>query len=183
MKKDSLRKEKIASRNALSQQQRKEFSDKIVERIVTSLEFQQAKTILLYKGIRGEVRLDALEKEDKAFAYPLCISQSEMIALLPQDETAWAEGYFGIQEPVRENSVEIMPEEIDLIICPCTVFDERGGRIGMGAGFYDRYLAKCTNAVVAAVAFECQKAEQVPMEIWDKRMDLIYTEEAIYRCR
>ena len=83
-------------------------------------------------------------------------------------------------EPVREFSDEIAPENIDLVICPCTVFDENGGRIGMGGGYYDRFLPKCTKASVIAVAFEVQKAEQVMMEAWDVRMDTIFTERDAY---
>ena len=89
-------------------------------------------------------------------------------------------GSFGIKEPVQEFSIEISPSEIDLVICPCTVFDESCGRMGMGAGYYDRYLAQCINSFVAAVAFEVQKTEKVPMESWDRRMDMIFTEKKVY---
>ena len=180
-----LRRKKILARNSYSETERQELSCQIVEHILTSPEFQPAKNIMIYKGIRGEVRLEALEEacsaQEKQLLYPLCISDSEMIALLPADETAWAPGYCGILEPILERSVEILPEEIDMVICPCTVFDEQGGRMGMGAGFYDRFLPKCTKAIVAAVAFECQKAEEIPLEDWDVRMDLIYTEKTTYR--
>lgn len=183
MTRANLRKEKIACRNALSIEERDALSRKIVEQILASREFQEAKTVMIYKGIRGEVRLDALEVAKKHLLYPLCVSNTEMVALLPEDSQAWQTGYCGIQEPIRERSKEIAPEDIDLVICPCTVFDEQGGRMGMGAGFYDRYLEKCTNAVVAAVAFECQKTERVPVETWDKPMDLIFTEDRIYRTK
>lgn len=200
MTRSDLRKSKIACRNALAVEERDTLSRKIVAQILASKEFEAAKNILIYKGIRGEVRLEALEAARKTqclgvneqripivgakrLLYPLCISDSEMIALLPDSEDAWQSGYFGIQEPIRERSQEIAPEDIDLVICPCTVFDEQGGRMGMGAGFYDRYLEKCTNAVVAAVAFECQKAEHVPVEPWDKAMDIIFTEDRIYRTK
>lgn len=69
-----------------------------------------------------------------------------------------------------------------MVICPCTVFDEYGNRMGMGAGVYDRYLPKCKNACVAAVAFECQKAEVLHAEEWDKTMNLIFSEAAVYQC-
>ena len=68
-----------------------------------------------------------------------------------------------------------------LVICPGTVFDDRCNRMGMGAGFYDRYLEKCVNAKVALVAFECQKATQVPVDSWDKPMEIIFTETNTYR--
>ena len=194
----NLRKSRIAARDALSAEERDYLSKSIVSRILASQVFRQATTILIYKGIRGEVRLEALEEAvsagaaspseeavgadfaEKRLVYPLCISKTEMIALEPMGEDSWKDGYCGIREPVREKSVEIRPEEIDLVICPCTVFDEAGGRMGMGAGFYDRYLPRCVNARIAAVAFEAQKADCVPMEAWDRPMDLVFTEKAVY---
>ena len=104
-----------------------------------------------------------------------------MTALLPHGEDSWAEGYCGISEPLPEKSELIRPEEIDLVLCPCTVFDEHCNRMGMGAGFYDRYLEKCVNAHIVSVAFECQKAVRIPTESWDKPMDAVFTEKAVYR--
>ena len=179
-----LRKSKIQARNSLSREDRERFSAVISERIAASEVFRKAKTVLIYRATKGEVRLDALERADEAagkrLVYPLCISDSEMISLLPEDENAWKPGYFGIMEPVREKSAEIPPEEIDLAICPCTAFDEDCGRMGMGAGFYDRYLAKCVNAHISAVAFEVQKADSIPMEPWDKPMEMVFTEAGTY---
>lgn len=179
-----LRKLKIQARNSLFPEDRERLSAVISERIATSEVFRSAKTVLIYRATKEEVRLDALERADEAavkrLVYPLCISDSEMISLLPENENAWKSGYFGIMEPVRERSVEIPPEEIDLVICPCTVFDENCGRMGMGAGFYDRYLEKCVNAHIAAVAFEVQKADLVPMEPWDKPMEMVFTEAGTY---
>ena len=179
-----LRKSKIQARNSLSPEDRERLSAIISDRIASSEIFKKSKTVLIYRATKGEVRLDALEKADEAagkrLVYPLCISDSEMISLLPEDENAWKPGYFGIMEPVREKSEEISPEEIDLVICPCTVFDENCGRMGMGAGFYDRYLQKCVNAHIAAVAFEVQKADSIPMEPWDKPMEMVFTEAGIY---
>ncbi len=194
----NLRKSRITARDALSAEERDRLSKSIVSCILASPVFRQAKTILIYKGIRGEVRLEALEEAvgigaagsseeaehadfaEKRLVYPLCISKTEMIALEPLGEDSWKDGYCGIREPVREKSVEIRPEEIDLVICPCTVFDEAGGRMGMGAGFYDRYLPRCTNAHIVAVAFEAQKTDCVPMEPWDRPMELVFTEKAVY---
>ena len=179
-----LRKSKIQARNSLSPEERERLSAVISDRIASSEIFKNAETVLIYRATKGEVRLDALEKADEAagkrLVYPLCISDSEMISLLPEDENAWKPGYFGIMEPVREKSAEIPPEEIDLVICPCTAFDEDCGRMGMGAGFYDRYLAKCVNAHIAAVAFEVQKADSIPMEPWDKPMEMVFTEAGTY---
>lgn len=181
----ALRKEKIKARDSLTIEGRDALSQKIAERILASKEFQTAKNIMIYRGIRGEVRLDALEiaKESKGkqFLFPLCLPNQKMAALAPCGEDAWAKGYAGIEEPVLEKSVVVLPEDIDLIICPCTVFDVDCNRMGMGGGFYDRYLPECKNAVISAVAFEIQKAEKIPMEPWDRAVDLVFTEEKVYR--
>ena len=179
-----MRKAGIAARNALSQEQRDFLSKSISRRIQESEVFQSAETVMIYRGVRGEVRLDVLEEaaeaSGKRLVYPLCISRTEMIALLPGGKDAWQEGYCGIMEPIREKSEEISPEEIDLVVCPCTVFDEQCGRMGMGAGFYDRYLEKCINARVVSVAFEVQKVDKILMQPWDRPMEMVFTEAAVY---
>lgn len=181
---NQLRKSKIIAREQLTQEDRACFSRMISEQILASNIYRAAHTIMIYKSIKGEVCLEEIERaalfQEKILYYPLCVSKSEMIALSPQTQTAWKPGAFGILEPMPEYSVQIEPSEIDLILCPCTVFDESCGRMGMGGGYYDRFLEKCTKAYVAAVAFEVQKAAQVPMESWDRRMDMIFTEKKVY---
>ena len=180
-----LRGEKIQARDRLPAGVRAEKTERIVQRILQSQEFQDAKTVMLYRAVRGEVRLDGLEASPEArgkrLVYPRCVSNTEMIALLPRGEDSWEAGYAGIQEPVPEKSRVIPPEEIDLVLCPCTVFDEGCSRMGMGAGFYDRFLERCPAAHVMAAAFEVQKTDTVPTQDWDRPMDAVFTETAVYR--
>ena len=85
-----------------------------------------------------------------------------------------------MEEPVPESSEPVAPEDIDLVVCPCTAFDEAGGRMGMGGGFYDRFLPQCVHAAVFAAAFEIQKVKMLPTEAWDVPMDVVFTEAAAY---
>ena len=174
-----LRREKIQAREALLPEVRREFSAAIVQRLALLPEYRAAETVMLYRAVKGEVSLDGLS--GKRFVWPLCIGEGEMIALLPEDESAWQKGYCGIPEPVRRRSREIAPEEIDLVICPCTVFDPACRRMGMGKGFYDRFLSQCSKACFVAVAFEAQKTEQLIASPWDVPMDAVVTEKAVYR--
>jgi 5-formyltetrahydrofolate cyclo-ligase len=63
---------------------------------------------------------------------------------------------------------------------PVTAFDEKLGRMGMGAGYYDRFLTACKKAHIVAVAFECQKADSVMAQEWDMPMEKVFTEEKVY---
>lgn len=178
------RRESIRMRDAMSESQRAARSQKIVQRIAESPEFEKAHTIMSYRAMRGEVDLAELDRiaaqKDKKIVYPLCVNRTEMIALHPNDEAAWQKGVLGIREPMMERSTEVMPEEIDLVLCPCTSFDENCNRLGMGAGYYDRFLPRCKNAAITAVAFEVQKSPNVMTEPHDQKMEKIFTDACIY---
>lgn len=180
-----IRQRGIAERDALSAAVRESLSSQAVERLIQWEPFQQAQTILLYEHIKGELSLDALMHHPKAigkrFLWPRCIGEGEMLALAPCGDDAWQEGCCGIREPIPERSNVVPPEEIDLVVCPCTAFDDQGHRMGMGGGFYDRYLPQCRKAAICAIAFEAQKVQHIPCEIWDFPMDAVITEKSIYR--
>lgn len=180
-----LRSRKIRARNALTEQERIERSRMICARVAETEEWKRSGKILVYKWTRGEVRLDELEKagmeQGKELIYPLCISDEEMIAVLPgSGEGAWKSGYYGILEPDAEKGTVIRPEEIDLVICPCSSFDEERSRMGMGGGFYDRYLPGCVNAYFTAVAFEAQKSVRILSDPHDIPVDCVITEKECY---
>ena len=172
----------IAGRDGLGAEERNKRSAAIVSRIVESDWWRDARTVLSYRAVKGEVSLEGLreaaEEQGKKLLYPLCLDPGEMIALLP-GENAWKKGAFGIWEPVREFSEEIAPENIDLLLCPCSAFDEEGRRMGMGGGYYDRYLPRCRGHI-AAVAFEAQKCVRIAAEDWDVAMERVYTEAGVY---
>lgn len=174
-----LRREKIQAREALTPEQRRAYSSAIVRRLTQLPEYQAAKTVMAYRAVKGEVSLEELS--GKRFVWPMCVGEGEMIALLPEEESAWQKGYCGIPEPIKRRSKEISPEEIDLVICPCAAFDPQCRRLGMGKGFYDRYLFRCKGARLVAVAFEVQRVELLSAAPWDVPMDAVVTEKTVYR--
>ncbi len=178
-----LRRLKIKARESLSPSQREERSARAVERLAESELFRQARTVMIYDHVGGELSLDSLVTHPaaagKRFCYPLCLSRTEMIAMVPG---AWQPGAYGIREPVRERSEEVPPEAIDLVVCPGTAFDPACNRMGMGGGYYDRYLPRCVSAHVVMAAFEAQKLPDVPADPWDRPVERVFTEDAVY-CR
>ena len=85
-------------------------------------------------------------------------------------------GAWGIPEPVESREIDLA--EIDLIITPGAAFDERGNRLGYGAGFYDKILP-FYNGMTVALAFELQIVSKVPAEAHDVPVKKIVTEKRI----
>lgn len=180
-----LRQKAVRARNALTPEQQREYSDIIVDKILESPEYRDAEVIMMYRGVAGEVNLDRLmeleEAHGKTLVFPYCRTKTEMVALKPREADAWRAGSFDIPEPVPEASEEFDPATIDLILNPLAGFDEDCNRIGMGAGYYDRFLPKAVNAYLMAVAFDVQKLDKIEPAPWDVPMDSVLTEKTRYR--
>ncbi len=81
----------------------------------------------------------------------------------------------GVREPIETGDVEPL-DLVGLVLVPGVAFDKQGGRLGRGAGFYDRFLAGMDGRVVKlGVAHEAQIVEHVPMETHDVRLDGLVT--------
>ena len=177
----ALRAEKKQARSSLSPEERAEKSARAVERLAASEAFRAAETVMIYDHVGGELSLDSLlthpAAAGKRFCSPLVLSKTEMIAMVPG---AWQLGAYGIREPVRELSEEVPPEALDLVVCPGTAFDPACNRMGMGGGYYDRYLPRCVNARIVMAAFEVQKVPALPVDPWDRPVELVFTEAETY---
>ena len=104
-----------------------------------------------------------------------------MDVLVPQDENSWEIGAYDIKAPIAERSRPVQPEEIDVVLVPCVGFDRKGGRMGHGAGYYDRYLPKCTKATAVLVAFDAQELDGLEQEPTDYKIYTVVTESGIIR--
>ena len=179
--KSAIRQEALRARDALSPAERERYSLRAAERIASLPEFRAARTVMIYRAVRSELSLDSLPalpaSAGKRFVWPRCQSKTEMAAMVPG---GWEPGAFGIPEPAAKSSETVPPGEIDLVICPGTAFDRRGVRLGMGAGYYDRFLPRCVNAKAGMVAFEAQQVPALPASPEDVAMDFVVTEENLY---
>ena len=72
--------------------------------------------------------------------------------------------------------------QFDLIIVPCLGFDRDLNRLGLGAGFYDRFLVTQPKALKIGLCFASGLVEAgLPNESHDIRLDAIVTEDNIYK--
>ncbi len=90
----------------------------------------------------------------------------------------------GIPEPKEDAFRPVSLEAMDLFVIPGVAFDEKGGRLGKGKGYYDRLLSSMAGRKpVVALAFESQMVPEVPMEEHDIRVDWVITEKRSIECR
>jgi 5-formyltetrahydrofolate cyclo-ligase len=86
-----------------------------------------------------------------------------------------ASGVWGIREP-KPDAPEVFP---DIMLVPLAAFDRSGHRIGYGAGYYDRTIARvrAMKPVTAiGLAFAAQEVGKVPATPFDQPLDLVLTE-------
>ena len=132
---------------------------------------------MIYSAVRGEADVSGLTRlaPDKRYCWPLCGPDHSMEAYSPSDADAWKKGAYGIPEPDPERSEHVRAEDIDFIVCPMTAFDEYNRRVGMGGGYYDRFLDRCEGVLTCGAAFDEQEMECVPSEEHDRGVIYIVT--------
>ena len=69
------------------------------------------------------------------------------------------------------------------MLAPLLAFDRTGGRLGYGAGYYDRTLPNLAASFALGCAFAAQEVEAVPMGPFDRRLDAVATEQEVIRVR
>jgi len=179
--KERIRKEILERRKSLSPEEVEKASLKVVERIKELPSFKRAKTVMLYYPVRGEIDLrplfeEVLKDPQKVLLLPKVTRDGEMLAVEVKPGVPLIKGVFGIPEPAGGRIVKA--EKIDFVAVPGVAFDRRGCRLGMGKGFYDRFLPR-VKGVKVGVAYDFQLIESVPCEEHDIPLDLIVTPSGI----
>ena len=106
-------------------------------------------------------------------ALPHVTSREEPLRFLAwEDEAALAAGPFGLMQP-DEHAPELRP---DIILTPLVGFDAALGRLGQGAGHYDRAFAAFPDAKRIGVAYSMQRVDSLPADPWDVPLHAIVTE-------
>lgn len=156
------------------------LSEKILKRLEETDLFRQASSIALYHAIRGEVQTAAfIEKWYLKKQLLLPVIEGDDLHLVPyRGKESLKSGVFGILEPTAAEEVLQTEYSPDLIIVPGVAFDRSLNRTGRGKGYYDRLLSTL-EAPKIGICFNFQLQESIPVESFDKKMDLIITESEI----
>jgi len=182
---DRLRRETLAARDKLPGRELEEKSSRINARLRQVARFSSCRTVMFYAGFRSEVRTaeaiaDCLAAGIRV-ALPLSVPVGrELLPYLVEDpKIDLRPGYCGIPEPDPARTRSISPDLIEAVVVPGSVFDLRGGRLGYGGGFYDRFLAlHAPRALRVGLAFELQVSSgDLPLAPHDQLIHCLVTEE------
>ena len=181
--KRKLRKAILERRKQLTEKQIEELSRKVIENLKNFEGFKKAKTVMLYYPVKGEVDLrplfeEIINSEKKILLLPKVSASGELYAVEVSDLKLLKPGYFGIPEPLGGRIFK--PEKVDFVAVPGVAFDREGYRLGMGKGFYDRFLPRVKGQKVG-IAYDFQVVESVPKEEHDVRLDAVITPTRILK--
>ncbi|MBL8122284.1 5-formyltetrahydrofolate cyclo-ligase [Candidatus Saccharibacteria bacterium] len=70
-------------------------------------------------------------------------------------------------------------QTFDIIFIPMLGFDRYGFRLGMGGGWYDRWLAAQPHALKIGLAYASAEIDHLPHDHYDIPMDIIVTETGV----
>lgn len=186
-RKQALRAQVQLALKGLGQEARAAASSAACARLKAETVWQEARSIMCFAPLPGELDIWPLVEEAAAAgkrlalprfvpaskAYEACVVQS-----LERDLKL---GHFNIREPAS-HCAPFTAGRLDLILVPGVAFDLQGHRLGRGKGYYDGLLTALRKSLgtlalptICAVAFDEQILGEVPAEAHDVRMDLILT--------
>ncbi|ADZ90271.1 5-formyltetrahydrofolate cyclo-ligase [Marinomonas mediterranea] len=186
----SLRQELRKKRRALTEQQQDDAASELLNQWYTNQIHLSTQTplnkIALYLANDGELSPHQIANDifsrdtitPQTTLYLPALNNDKLLFAHYSKSSEWHTNRFGIEEPVDENA--LLPNQLDLVFLPLVGFDEQGGRLGMGGGFYDKSFAQKKpkeKPLLIGLAHECQKVNQLPIASWDVPLDGILTPE------
>ena len=188
MNKTEIRERCRAAREALSQEEIREKSQRIARRLYSRPEYRAARTVFCYLDFDNEVETTKIVEtalgEGKRVAVPLVLAEKRNLrsVMIKNLERDLASGFRNIREPIDRDAPGIDPHEIDLALIPGTAFDPAGNRLGRGACYCDRFLNRLRPGTPRlGLAFDCQLVGRINPEPHDVAMDLIITEDRVIK--
>lgn len=188
LKKKQLRKDILDIRNSMSSDEKEEKDNVIICKFLNSNYYKNSNKIFIYVSYSSEI--DTIKIINKAlgdgkeiFVPRTVFDTKAMDAVKINSLENMKKDRYGILEP-EEGKPCVDPDELDLIVVPGVAFDKKGGRMGYGAGYYDRYFKKISNekrnhVKKVALAYDFQIIDDVPMDKQDVKIDYIITDKNI----
>jgi 5-formyltetrahydrofolate cyclo-ligase len=183
-----LRRELRAKRRSLVGAGRAHADRAIQAHIRTLPEFRRARRVALFMPFDGEPSLAALvglaRRQRKLLYVPVLRGMTMTFAEL-EPGAALTANFFGILEP--KVGAKIRANRLDIVLTPLVGFDDRGVRLGVGRGYYDRcfrflrHRAHWRRPKLLGVAYELQRVPSLVPSSWDVPLWAVATECGVRR--
>jgi 5-formyltetrahydrofolate cyclo-ligase len=185
-KKNQLRTEALARRDALPSEERAAAAETIAARPFP-VQMPPGAIVSGFMPMKTEINplplMRKLAGAGAKLALPAIAGRGKPLVMRAYafgDE--FARGQWGIREP-KADRPEVFP---DVMIVPLACFDRKGHRIGYGAGYYDmtiHRLRSMKKIVAIGLAFAVQEISAVPATERDEKLDLVLTEREVIDLR
>lgn len=185
----ALRRRFRQRRRLLSAAEQAEHAESVARLFFTSGLVRRGRTIGLYLAndadgeLSTEPLLARLLRARKRVALPVVSRAGTMRFHRYRRGAPLVTNRYGIREP-GPGAAPVSPLGLDLVLMPLVAFDDRGVRLGMGAGYYDRYLGRLPPALrprLIGLAHEVQRSpEPLPRAQWDVPLDGVLTEAGLH---
>jgi len=180
MDKPALRSHFRNLREALSPEEVAAASAAVCRRLAGWPVLQTADTVLTYLAFQNEVDLAPLLRHLPRVRWVVPRIEGRQLILHPYDPARLVRHPFGMLEPDPGLPV-VDPTALDVVLVPGVAFDRRGGRLGFGGGYYDRFLPT-TPALRVGVTYDRCLTDALPCTEADQRMDWVVTPTELLRC-
>jgi 5-formyltetrahydrofolate cyclo-ligase len=188
----ALRRQLRQARRQLTPSQQRRAARALYRQLAQHPLFRRSRHIALYLPNDGEIDPRPLlleaQKRGKATYLPVLNAwpRTRMVFQRIKLSESLRSNRFGIFEPASCPARQRRIWALDLILMPLVGFDEQGGRLGMGGGFYDRSLAyrkrrkNGHKPTLLGLAHECQKVDRLPLAAWDVSLQATVTDRGWY---
>ena len=187
LEKQRLREERLAAREALSEQERSVFDDRITQKLLATFEYAEATTVLTYVSVSSEVStrmfIECALRDGKTVAVPRCLPGHclEFVAIASLEQLVAAP--FNLLEPAKELPALTEDQKNNSIcIVPALLVDTKGYRLGYGAGFYDRFLSTYPGKKICLAYQQNLSQTMLPHTAFDVAVDVVITESDVLTC-
>jgi len=179
-------------RRALSPAEQSRAAVALVSQLLNCRLARASRRVALYLPNDGEIDpqpfMSRLRDMKKTCYLPILsrLKQDRLWFAPYRESTPLDVNRFGIPEPATAPRHWVRAQELDLILMPLVAFDERGNRLGMGGGFYDKSLAFLRTRTtwqkphLVGLAHDFQRVDILESCAWDVPLQAVVTDRRVY---
>ena len=160
----------------------------LLERLLELEEYAAAQWVHTYVSVAARNEVDTLAFIEQSLERDKCV----VVPVVERGERALRhariggleelqKGYFDLLQPRADRATWCEDLNVfDLVVVPALAFDRRGGRLGYGGGYYDRFLSQ-TRGFKIGLTYDGLLQDEIPLAAHDVPVDIVVTNSTIYR--